>query len=135
MTITANPNISIDNLILAQTTRDPRFAGLSAAAREELLRQGRKVLSEELGATLTGKEKIGDIMYRTTNTQLERFAGSYRAYLPVIAAVGFFITAKTLTLPLYWISLLLIFIVVKSLKSDGILKSEQVMIQSERLGL
>ena len=135
ITITTNPNITINELILDQAGAQPGFAALSASQREELLRQGRAVLAEQFGITLTGNEKMGDILYQSTNTQLERFVGPYRDYLPFIAALGFFIAVKAVTLPVYWATLLLIFAVVKLLTSAGVLKKTTTTMQVERLEL
>lgn len=135
VSITMNPEITINELILEQARAQPGFASLSASEREELLRQGRMVLAEQFGITLTGNEKMGDILFRTTNTQLERFVGPYRDYLPFIAALGFFIAVKAVTLPIYWATLLLIFLVVKLLTNAGVLKKTSATISVERLEL
>lgn len=135
LSIAANPNMTINELILDQAKVQPGFAALTASQRDELLRQGRAVLAEEFGITLTGNEKMGDILYRTTNAQLERFVGPYRDYLPFIAALGFFIAVKAVTLPVYWATLLLIFAVVQLLTRAGVLKKTSATISVERLEL
>ena len=135
VSITMNPEMTINDLILGQAKTQPGFAALSAAQREELLRQGRAVLSKQFGITLTGNERMADILYRTTNTQIERFVGPYRDYLPFIAALGFFIAVKAVTLPLYWATLLLIFLVVKLLTSAGVLRKTTTTVSVERLQL
>ena len=135
VSIATNPEMTVNELILDQAKAQPGFTALSAGERLELLRQGRAVLSEQFGIALTGNEKMGDILYRTTNTQLERFAGPYREYLPFIAALGFFIAVKAVTLPVYWATLFLIFLVVKLLTSAGVLKKTTATMQVERLEL
>lgn len=107
---------------------------LPKAQRDELLRQGREALSRQFGITITGNERGGDILYRVASAQLARLTGPYERYLPVVAAVAFFIAIKTLTLPMYWITLSLVFLVVELLIAIGVLQRERVMVEGECVG-
>lgn len=128
---------SVDDLIIAfalkQSGGEIDVSELSKARRDEFISEGRKALGKELGITLTGKEKSVDVLYEAANVQVEKLAGPYRQYLPLIGAVGFFLAAKALTLPIYWITLLLVFFVVKLLVSAGVLKKEVTTIEVKRI--
>lgn len=130
---------SVDDLIIAfalkQSEGDIDVSALPKARRDEFISEGRKALAGQLGITLTGREKSVDVLYQAANAQAEKLAGPYRQYLPLIGAVGFFLAAKTLTLPIYWITLLLVFFVVKLLVSAGILKKEISTIEVRRIVL
>lgn len=130
---------SVDELLLAfaaqqlNTTIDVRT--LPPAERNRLVHQGREVLAQQFGITLSGSEKSSDVLYEVTNAQIAKFIGPYRAYLPFLAAVGFFITIKTFTLPVYWVTLILVFLVVKLLIATHILKKEKIMVEVEKINL
>ena len=131
--------VSVDELIRAFASKQSGgkidISELPQAQQEEFIREGRRVLGEQLGIPLTGKERSEDVLYEAANAQAEKLAGPYRQYLPLLGAVGFFLAAKTLTLPIYWITLLLVFLVVKLLVTMGILKKEITTIEVERITL
>ena len=140
------PGASIDDLILTLAAKQSaRIAGqagleadiskLPAGERDKLVREGRRTLSEQLGLPLTGREKSGEVLYKAANIQITKFAGPYEKYFPLIAAAGFFIAIKSITLPIYWITLLLVFFVVKLLIATKILKEETETIQVKRITL
>lgn len=130
---------SVDQLILtvaaAQSNGEIIPAKLPPAARAELLRQGRKALGDQLGVAIVGGEKSADVLYRAANAQADKFAGPYKRYLPVLSAFGFFLAVKTFTLPVYWVTLLLVFGAVRLLKAAGALSEETKTIQVRRLVL
>ncbi len=130
---------SVDELLLALTAQQLGetidVSGFPPASREALLEQGRKTLSVEFGVNLTGKEKMTDVLYRVTNSQIAKFLGPYQSYLPIIAAAGFFVAVKALTLPVYWITLILVFGVVKLLVATGLLKQRTETIQVTKFTL
>lgn len=133
------PNASVDDMLLALAARElggaVDISKLGRAEREGLLAQGRKTLSEQFGLRLTGRERVTDILYQVTNVQVAKFLGPYQRYLPFLAAAGFFIAVKAFTLPVYWLTLILVFGVVKLLVAASILKREMVTISAERLHL
>lgn len=130
---------TVDELLLAFAVRQAGVGAdiknLSAAEKQALVGEGRVALSRELGVELTGRERGGDLIYRTANAQIEKLAGPYRAYLPFIAAAGFFIAIKALTVPVYWVSLILLFAVVKLLLKIGVLEEKIENIQVVRVTL
>jgi len=130
---------SVDDLLLAsaaaQLGEAVDLGALSRPEREALLEQGREALTAEFGVTLRGDERAGDVLYQVTNAQFEKFLGPYRRYLPLISAVGFFIAVKALTLPLYWLTTILVFIVIRLLAMAGFLERVKETVEVERLKL
>lgn len=134
-----DPNMSLDEILLSLAKQesggeiDP--AKLTAAQKNLLLKEGYNQLYKQFGIRVTGKEKGADLIYDMANQKLGEFAGPYKEYIPYFAAFGVFLTVKFLTLPLYWTTILLSFILVKVLAAAVVLKREKVQIEIERLML
>lgn len=134
-----NPNMTIDETLLALAKQesggeiDP--AKLTAAQKNLLLKEGYNQLYKQFGIRVTGKEKGADLIYDLANLKLGEFAGPYKEYIPYLAAFGVFLTVKFLTLPLYWTTVFLCFILVKVFAATGVLKREKVQIEIERFTL
>lgn len=130
---------SVDDLLLAFAIRElgstVDVSKLSVSQKSELVAQGRAALAAQFGVKLNGTEKASDVLYTVTNKEVGTFLGPYRQYIPLITAIGFFVAVKTLTLPIYWITLLIVFFVVKLLKALKILHIETGTIKVERLVL
>lgn len=128
---------SLDDLLLAFTARsigrEINLAELLPRERDQLLSENKKVLTEQFGITLTGKEKAGDVLYQITNAQIEKFIGPYHVYVPFIAAAGFFLAIKAFSWPVYWLTLLLISFVVKLLLATGVIRENTKTIEVKRL--
>lgn len=108
---------------------------LSPGQIEVLIGEQRRALAEGLGLNLSGDERAGDVLYKLTNQQIEQFVGPYKEYIPYLSAFGFFLAIKVLTLPLYFITLGLVWIVVQFLLAAGAIKRETVSMQVERISL
>lgn len=130
---------SVDQLLLtfvaSQAGKEVDIRQLQPAQKQELLRQGRKTLTQQFGINLTGREKAADVLYELANAQAAKLLGPFQKYIPIIAAVGFFLAIKTLTLPIYWLTLILVFLVVKLMVVIGILRENAETIQVKRLEL
>ena len=130
---------SVDDLMLAfaaaQIGKEFDIGTLTPAERERLVAESRRALATELGIKLSGDEKAGDVLYEVTNAQVAKLLGPYHGYLPAIAAVGFFIAVKAITMPVYWITLLLVWLVVKCLVAAGILRQKTETVEVTRIGL
>lgn len=130
---------TVDELLLAfaawRAGPGADIQGLSEAEHAQFLAESRGALAQELGIELTGEERGGDLIYRVANTQIEKLAGPYRGYLPFLAAAGFFIAIKALTFPIYWISLILLFAVVKLMLKAGLLTEKVETIEVVRVSL
>lgn len=128
---------TVDELLLAfagaQSGVNP--ADLAPPEREALIRESREALERELGIELAGNERGADLLYRLTSAQIEKLLGPFRAYLPFIAAFGFFVTVKALTWPLYWTALLLLWAVVQLLMRAEVLHQRNETVQVTRIEL
>lgn len=128
---------AVDELLLAfagaQAGINP--ADLLPAERETLIRESRDVLERDLGIALVGTERGGDLLYRIANAQIKNLLGPFAAYLPFLAAFGFFVTVKAFTLPVYWLTLILVSVVVKFLLAAGWLRQHTETITRTRLTL
>lgn len=132
-------NASVDDLLLAfaagQLGDTVRVDELPKSQKDALIQESRKALTQQFGITLTGKESVTDVLFKVTNAQLAKFIGPYKQYFPFLAAAGFFVAVKTLTLPVYWITLLLTTLVIQFLKSAGLLHERVETVQIQRLTL
>lgn len=112
---------------------------LSPLLRQEYLREALEQLSKNFGVTVSGsvsgEEKVGDILYQSVNVKIDEFLGPYRRYIPYLSALGFLIAVKTSTYPVYWVTLLLVFAVVKLLVAIGVLQRKSETVQREQLSL
>lgn len=128
---------SVDQLILAFASQQLGggidISQFPPAERQQLLNESRKALAEQLGTPISGSEKGMDVLYRAANAQITKFAGPYRAYLPFIAAFGFFVAVKAFTLPVYWLTLILMAAAVKLLVTVGFLNRRTETVQAERI--
>ena len=132
-------NATVDDLLLAFATQQfgssVDIKTLTPAEKAALLAQGREALRAQFGIKLTGKEKASDVLSQVTNSQIEKFAGANKQYLPIAAAIGFFIAIKALTLPVFWITLILTGLMVQLMLKVGIVKREKVMVEIEKVNL
>ena len=103
------------------------LARLRAAERREIERQ--------YGVAFRGDEKAADLFYGAIARRADELLGPWRAYAPFISALTFFFALKTLTLPLYLISLAALFLLIKGLLSVNILQREVHSIEVERITL
>ncbi len=135
-----NPEATVDEFILEQSKNEAAKSGLkfeSLPDREvnEILINQRQVLSQRLGLKLTGREKLGDLLFEVINQKANEVTSRYQQYLPLAATFGVFATVKTFTLPLYWLTLLITAFVLKFLTTAGVLTEETETIDVKRLRL
>jgi len=128
---------TVDELLLeaarSQLGAEVDISKVPKSQLEKLLAEERQSFSQGLGIKITGKEKAADLIYELANQKIEDFAGPYKQYLPYLTAFGFFLAVKVLTLPLYFITLGLLWLAVQLLLSLGVLKKETVTIQAEKV--
>lgn len=92
-------------------------------------------LNKKYGVKAGGKEGAIDLFYDTISRYLRVFLDPYKFYLPYASALAFFFAIKALTLPLYYISMIAAFLLIKILVFSKILRSEKQQIEVERLTL
>lgn len=135
-----DPAMTIDDVLMAFLRKEIREQGVpeSRVPKEELARllaEQREALSSQYGISLHGNEKVGDVLNRAVQGYMARLLGPYQEYLPFASAAAFFLAFKTLTLPLYYITLLLTYVLIKLAFYGNILKREKEKIEVERVRL
>lgn len=93
----------------------------------------RSNLSKQFGITLSGEEKVGEAFYSAITEKIQNFFGPYKNFLPVAAAIVFFLAFKAFTWPLYFISMLLTYILIRLMVLSTIVRKEKVVIEIEKL--
>jgi len=135
-----NPDATIDETLLKLLEKQIIVQGINMAKlpREELLRalsSQKEEFSKNFGIKLSGQEKIGDVLYKAISQKIEELLGPYKKYLPVASAIAFFLAFKTLTLPLYYLTILFTFCLIKIMIAGKILTKETKQIEVEKLRL
>lgn len=102
---------------------------------KKLITKQREELSKNFGIKIKGDEKPTDVFYAAIVSYAERLLSPYKRYLPYLAALAFFFAFKTFTFPVYYLSLLMSFILVKIMIGIKILKLEKTMVEVEKLTL
>lgn len=95
----------------------------------------RRDIADQFGIQLSGDEKISDAFYQTATARLIKLVGPYQTYLPFASAMAFFLAFKTFTIPLFYLTVILEFLLIKTAKFANILKSEKRNIEVEKLTL
>ncbi len=108
---------------------------ISAADLARLHKVEHDEISRQYGITFRGNEKVQDIFYTVVAERADELMGPYRAYLPLVSSLAFFFALKALTLPVYLVSLVVIFLLIKGLLFAKILKRAHEQIDVERITL
>lgn len=135
-----NPEATVDEVLLKLVEEELKSQGvtISRLSRPELLAAiavQREGFAKNFGIKLKGQEKLGDILYSTISQRIEELLGPYKKYLPVASAVAFFLAFKTFTIPFYYLTTLVVFLLIKIMVWSKILRSEKQQIEVERLTL
>lgn len=133
-----NPEATIDETIIKLVEGQLKSQGLAASQlpRQEFLSAiaaQREGLAKNLGIKLKGQEKIGDVLYGVMGQRIEELLGPYKKYLPAASAIAFFLAFKTFTIPLYYLTTLTAFLLIKIMVRSKILRSEKQQIEVEKL--
>ncbi len=100
---------------------------------EKLLKSQRSALERALGAPIIEKGNAADLLYDLTNNRVQDLLGSYKSYVPYISAIGFFLTIKALSVPLYLISLGFVWVLFQLLLAIGVIKWETANVEVKRI--
>lgn len=135
-----NPEATIDEVLLKLVekqlqSQDVAMARLSHQGILSAVAAQREELAKNFGIKLKGQEKIGDVLYGTMSQRVEELLGTYKKYLPAASAIAFFLAFKTFTIPVYYLTTLVIFLLIKIMVWSKILRSEKQQIEVERLTL
>ncbi len=88
---------------------------------------------KQLGAPLPPDKKISEVLYDLSLARIESYAGQYVEYAPIIAAASFFFALKFVSILFYYLSLILIFLIIKALLALGAIKKEFISAEKEIL--
>ena len=123
---------NLEGQLMAQGTSLETLPQKEAA---ELLAEQRNALAKRYGIPLKGGERLAEVLHRTITARVEELLGPYARFLPVISALTFFFAFKALTLPLYFITLVAVFLLIKALRAAKIVHSEVRQVEVDRLTL
>lgn len=142
-----DPEATVDTLLLKVTQKQLESQGikstdLSPKEIESLIQTERSEIGKQYGLKLNGKEKVGDIFYTYLAGYIEDFLGPNIKFLPLVLVFIFFVlvfiffsTLKAITIPLYYLTVVTAFALIKLLLLGKILKSERTQIEIERISL
>lgn len=106
---------------------------VSSEERARLLELERARLKRELGIVVREGDTVLDAFYLTIGERVRDLLGPYAPYLPFASGVAFFFAFKALTLPLYFFSLALAFLLIKLALLTTIVRVEKKKVEVERL--
>ena len=132
--------LSIEELLMKTVESQLASEGVNVSSLpreqiEKLLKSQRSALERALGASLPEKGNAADLLYDLTNSRVENLLGSYKSYVPYISAIGFFLTIKILSVPLYLISLGFVWVLLQLLLAIGVVRWETVNVEVKRISL
>lgn len=135
-----NGDSTIDEVLseLLEDKLKSQGVSLSQVAQSELKRlvkTQRQDLSKNFGLELSGNEKISDVFYNLISVRIQDLLGPYKSYIPYVSAISIFLAFKTFTLPLYYFSLLITFLLIRLMIATNMLKVEKTSIEVEKLTL
>lgn len=135
-----NPEALVDDAIadFVRTGLEAEGAGAGRVPPDEfakLVSFQRDEIARRYGIEIRGDERVTDVIYRLAAEQIENIAGPYHGYLPLAGAIAFFFAFKAFTLPLYGLTILLTFLLIRILRAGSILIVEKQTVEVERLTL
>ncbi len=133
-------DMTVDELLTAGIRQELKKSGVvlsktSEQGLTELLAHQRDAFAKQYGITLTGSERVGDVMHRAVIERLELALGPFVQFLPLISALAFFFAFKAFTFPLSLASVAVSALLLYVLRMATIVKSERRQIDVERLTL
>lgn len=105
---------------------------VSSSEMRRLIAAQREELAARYHVTLTGKENLSDAFRTTVAERIGDILGPYKEYLPYASAIAFFLGMKTITQPLYFITLGLTFFLIKLLIRSKIIALKKMQIEVEK---
>ena len=141
MPLKIKPDSTVDEVMLQFLEGQLQGQGISIKSLPKkelenlLILQRQEIAKRYSIQSLSGKEKIADALYKVIIGQLTNLVGPYKEYLPVVSAFAFFLAFKTFTLPVYYLTLLFAFILLKMAVWGKIVRREKIQIEVERLTL
>lgn len=130
-----NPESTVDQYIIERLSKDAELniTALPAAEQETILSEARTQLSAELHITITGKEKMKDMMYNLIAARGEQYIDPYRSFVPFAFAFGFFLFLRAVALPYGWLIILATWGIIKLLLRWSIVARKQENTVQEKM--
>ena len=132
------PNATVDEALMGLIISQLKSQGIENISKTELTRlvaSQRAELSKNFGLKLSGQERLSDILYEFVSVRFRELLGPYKIYLPYASAGAFFLAFKMFTYPLYYLTLLITFLLIKLMLAVNILRREMQKVEVERLTL
>lgn len=135
-----DPNLTIDEFLTDVVQTQLQEQGISPLRlqREELAKAlvfQRQALEKQYGVELAGNDTIAQTLQRVFQERIEDLLGPYVRFLPAIVALTYFFAFKALTIPLYFLTLLAAFLLLKFMLWSKMAKKTQESVEVERLTL
>lgn len=125
-------SLIVATFYLANINEEQAIAAIFPRATVDLILP---ILERQYGTEIPNKEETAELLYRATVEQIRQILGPYRDFLPLASAVIFFLAFKAFTVPLYYLTLVLAFFLIKVLIWSKIVVKEKAQIEVERLTL
>jgi len=84
------------------------------------------LLKDTIPGFSASDKKLSHAMYELTYARINDYAKDYVEYIPVIAAASFFFALKTVSVLFYFLSIIIIYLLVKLLIAAGFIKKELI---------
>jgi hypothetical protein len=91
------------------------------------------LLEKQYGTEIPNKEETAELLYRAAVEQFKQLLGPYQDFMPLASAVIFFFAFKTFTIPIYYLTLVFAFFLLKLMLWSKIVKREITQVEVERL--
>ena len=135
-----DPNQKVDEYLadfISKRLADRKIsvATIPKAEFRQLVADQRVDFSKQMGIPLTGNERVGDVTYIALTEKMRQILKPIQAYVPFITAAAFFLGFKTLMLPLYYVTFLILYMVIRFLTKLRFFKKEVREIEVEKLTL
>ncbi len=103
------------------------------AQRQEMIRAINQQLGIAINPNISGNEKISNVVYKLSQTQINQYAKELSGYLPWLLAVGFFFTLKAISVIPYYLTLGATYLVIQLLIYTDFIKKETIEVKKEIL--
>ncbi|MBI5561943.1 MAG: hypothetical protein HY894_03685 [Deltaproteobacteria bacterium] len=117
------------------STLQPEERAMAEANLDAVAAGLRDELSRRAGMPLTGRERLGDVIYGIFAARAEAALAPYKESLPIVIGALAFVTAKSLSILAYYPTLFLTFILIKAGQWMKIWKMEKKEAAVERFTL
>lgn len=127
---TISVEATVDDVVRLELSRDPKtealFRSLPPSSAAAVVAEARTKLAEQLGIRLSGSGLFRDALYETVNQKADGLIGNYRHFVPLVLAIGVFLSLKALSIPVYVLVIFICYGLSLMARRAGLLKVESV---------